>query len=91
MCFFFSSQCTIDLKNNKLLIGTTGSETPFLSEGDLPEHARLNRTANDEDRQLAEALSKSAQETGDCLLTIESWALIHNKDGLPMLEILLWR
>ncbi|XP_035228386.1 protein DDI1 homolog 2-like [Stegodyphus dumicola] len=29
-------QCCIDLKRNVLVIGTTGTETPFLSEGDLP-------------------------------------------------------
>lgn len=31
-------QCCIDLKRNILVIGTTGTETPFLSEGDLPKH-----------------------------------------------------
>ncbi|XP_029678901.1 protein DDI1 homolog 2-like, partial [Formica exsecta] len=30
-------QCCIDLKKNVLKIGTTGTETPFLAEGDLPE------------------------------------------------------
>eukprot|EP00053_Salpingoeca_punica_P007720 m.70388 g.70388 ORF g.70388 m.70388 type:complete len:368 (-) comp14293_c0_seq1:197-1300(-) len=34
-------QCILDLKNNKLVIGTTGSSTPFLSEADLPPCARL--------------------------------------------------
>ncbi|KAF8792332.1 protein DDI1 homolog 2-like [Argiope bruennichi] len=29
-------QCCIDLKRNVLVIGTTGTETPFLSESDLP-------------------------------------------------------
>lgn len=33
-------QCVIDLKNNILRIGTTGSETKFLSESELPAHAR---------------------------------------------------
>ncbi len=61
-------QCSIDLKRNKLVIGTTGTETPFLSEGDLPDHARLNRQLSgpegmDEDRQLAEALAKSAEDS----------------------------
>ncbi|XP_064610626.1 protein DDI1 homolog 2-like isoform X2 [Liolophura sinensis] len=64
-------QCSIDLKRNKLVIGTTGTETPFLSEGDLPEHARLNGASGTtpsrsetekEDQQLAQALAKSAQE-----------------------------
>ena len=54
------------------MIGTTGTETRFLSEGDLPEHARLNRQLSgmemDEDHQLAEALAKSAEEnSGLCL------------------------
>ncbi len=48
------------------MIGTTGTETPFLNEMDLPEHARLNRQLSgmdvDEDRQLAEALAKSAED-----------------------------
>lgn len=33
-------QCVIDLKNNILRIGTTGSETRFLNESELPAHAR---------------------------------------------------
>lgn len=53
------------------MIGTTGTETRFLSEGDLPEHARLNRQLSgmdvDEDRQLAEALAKSAEENSGAL------------------------
>ncbi|KAF5303098.1 hypothetical protein FQR65_LT08430 [Abscondita terminalis] len=35
-------QCCIDLKKNVLRIGTTETETPFLSERDLPECARLS-------------------------------------------------
>uniref|UniRef100_A0A131XDS1 Putative dna damage inducible protein n=1 Tax=Hyalomma excavatum TaxID=257692 RepID=A0A131XDS1_9ACAR len=34
-------QCLIDLKRNVLVMGTTGTETPFLGEGELPECARL--------------------------------------------------
>uniref|UniRef100_A0A8C5NDB9 Protein DDI1 homolog 2-like n=1 Tax=Gouania willdenowi TaxID=441366 RepID=A0A8C5NDB9_GOUWI len=58
-------QCSIDLKKNVLLIGTTGTETRFLSEAELPECARLAYGAEgreearpDEmaDRELAEAL-----------------------------------
>lgn len=33
-------QCVIDLKNNILKIGTTGTETKFLNESELPNHAR---------------------------------------------------
>lgn len=67
------SQCSIDLKKNVLLIGTTGTETRFLSEAELPECARLAYGAEgredvrpDElaDRELAEALQRSIQESG---------------------------
>ena len=34
-------QCSIDLKRGVLHIGTTGTETPFLSESELPACARL--------------------------------------------------
>lgn len=33
-------QCVIDLKNNILKIGTTGTETRFLNESELPDHAK---------------------------------------------------
>ena len=69
-------QCTLDLKKNVLIIGTTGTETPFLSEGDLPPCARLSSHSEDdavkasskeaaaeEDRQLAEAIARSASES----------------------------
>uniref|UniRef100_A0A3Q3N6T4 DNA-damage inducible protein 2 n=1 Tax=Labrus bergylta TaxID=56723 RepID=A0A3Q3N6T4_9LABR len=71
-------QCSIDLKKNTLLISTTGTETSFLSEAELPECARLAYGAEgredarpDEmaDRELAEALQRSIQESGkSCLL-----------------------
>lgn len=35
-------QCVIDLKENILRIGTTGTETKFLNESELPNHARTN-------------------------------------------------
>uniref|UniRef100_A0A8C9ZQN9 DNA-damage inducible protein 2 n=1 Tax=Sander lucioperca TaxID=283035 RepID=A0A8C9ZQN9_SANLU len=66
-------QCSIDLKKNVLLIGTTGTETRFLCEAELPECARLAYGAEgredarpDEigDRELAEALQRSIQESG---------------------------
>merc|ERR1719209_2041180 len=69
-------QCTLDLKKNVLIIGTTGTETPFLSEGDLPACARLSSRSEEdavkasskeavaeEDRQLAEAIARSASES----------------------------
>ena len=69
----FFLQCSIDLKKSVLLIGTTGTETRFLSEAELPECARLAYGAEgredarpDEiaDRELAEALQRSIQESG---------------------------
>lgn len=69
----FLLQCSIDLKKNLLLIGTTGTETRFLSEAELPECARLAYGAEgredarpDElaDRELAEALQRSIHESG---------------------------
>jgi len=73
-------QCTIDLRKNCLMIGTTGTETKFLSENELPACARLSgagtgdegeaaalkASAKDagslEDKQLAEALARSASD-----------------------------
>ncbi|XP_059059697.1 protein DDI1 homolog 2 isoform X2 [Achroia grisella] len=65
-------QCNIDLKRNVLRIGTTGTETLFLSESDLPECARLSGYSEDEivnqsvrdheERQVKEALEKSKQD-----------------------------
>jgi len=67
-------QCCIDLKRNLLLIGTTGTETPFLAEADLPACARLNHQGTpsgstaqepmqeEEDRMLAEAIARSTDE-----------------------------
>ncbi|XP_037736857.1 protein DDI1 homolog 2 isoform X1 [Chelonia mydas] len=63
-------QCSIDLKKNVLVIGTTGSQTTFLPEGELPECARLAygpgredmRPEEIADQELAEALQKSVEE-----------------------------
>jgi len=65
-------QCCIDLRRNVLVIGTTETETSFLSESDLPDCARLSmnpdamqRNAQEEDdKQLAQALQRSAEEAG---------------------------
>ncbi|CAD6237400.1 GSCOCG00002291001-RA-CDS [Cotesia congregata] len=56
-------QCCIDLKKNILKIGTTGTETQFLAEGDLPECARLsgNNDAMD-DQEYQKVLEDSARE-----------------------------
>ncbi|KAL9971306.1 hypothetical protein ACROYT_G023816 [Oculina patagonica] len=68
-------QCCIDLKNNVLRIGTTGTETPFLAESELPMTDRLafseegaqmevedKQLAEMEDKELAEAMDRSVQE-----------------------------
>ena len=67
-------QCCIDLKRNCLVIGTTGTETRFLSESELPPCARLNNPPSDlvnhavgtmneeEDQQLAQVLDISQKE-----------------------------
>ncbi|XP_078095081.1 protein DDI1 homolog 2 isoform X2 [Mustelus asterias] len=64
-------QCSIDLKRNVLVISTTGTETRFLSEAELPECARLAygvprddlRPEELADAELAEALHRSAEES----------------------------
>lgn len=53
-------QCSIDLKNNVLLIGTTGTQTRFLTEGELPDCARLTGSPEEEQKALEE--SRKAQE-----------------------------
>eukprot|EP00117_Sycon_ciliatum_P002756 scpid51209/ scgid1539/ Protein DDI1 homolog 2 len=58
-------QCCIDLRKNVLHIGTTGTETPFLAEKDLPSDARLTmaRTMSDaSDAELAATLAESASQ-----------------------------
>ena len=75
MIFALTLQCCIDLKNNVLHIGTTGTETPFLAESDLPMTDRLafsdaegEQMAQDrqltemEDKELAEAMAQSASD-----------------------------
>lgn len=69
-------QCNIDLQKNVLHIGTTGTETPFLPENELPDSARLSGNPEEEARamaesqrmleeqQLKEALLKSQQAGG---------------------------
>ncbi|XP_052759654.1 protein DDI1 homolog 2-like isoform X2 [Mya arenaria] len=64
-------QCVIDLQKNELLIGTTGTRTPFLAENQLPSYARINREPGSEsgDEELAKALQKSADEAADEMVT----------------------
>lgn len=53
-------QCKIDLQKNVLHIGTTGTETKFLPENELPSHSRLS--GNDDDEATAAALKSTADE-----------------------------
>lgn len=53
-------QCSIDLKNNVLIIGTTGTQTQFLAESELPDCARLTGSPEEEQKALEE--SRKAQE-----------------------------
>ncbi|XP_015117765.1 protein DDI1 homolog 2 isoform X1 [Diachasma alloeum] len=57
-------QCCIDLKKNILKIGTTGTETSFLTEGELPECARLsgNNDAGLDERDYQKVLEDSVRE-----------------------------
>lgn len=45
-------ECVLDLKANILRIGTTGTETRFLPENELPECARLSGNPEDAARQV---------------------------------------
>lgn len=54
-------QCSIDLKNNVLIIGTTGTRTQFLAESDLPDCARLTGSPEEEQKALEES-KKLAEE-----------------------------
>ncbi|XP_060115561.1 protein DDI1 homolog 2 [Heteronotia binoei] len=84
-------QCSIDLKKNVLVIGTTGSQTTFLPEGELPECARLAYGAGREDvrpeeiadQELAEAIQKSVQEAEntDKEATSPEMSLLPSSDG----------
>nr|CAI5822482.1 unnamed protein product [Callosobruchus analis] len=65
-------QCCIDLHANVLRIGTTGTETSFLPESELPECARLSNTSEEdiiaksrkeaEDKDLQKALRNSKND-----------------------------
>ncbi|XP_036116075.1 protein DDI1 homolog 1 [Molossus molossus] len=60
-------QCSIDLKKNVLVIGTTGTQTPFLPEGDLPPCAKLvSGTGQEEpsDKQVANTIQHSVMDSG---------------------------
>ncbi|XP_025406864.1 protein DDI1 homolog 2 [Sipha flava] len=57
-------QCCIDLEHNILKIGTTGTETPFLPESELPDCARLTSSSDQnlskkEEKELKKVLDES--------------------------------
>lgn len=47
-------QCVLDLKANKLVIGTTGTQATFLSEADLPEDARHGGAGSGEGQPITQ-------------------------------------
>lgn len=55
-------QCSIDLKKNVLVIGTTGTETPFLSESEIPEFAKLKHS-DENDSELNAAIDQSLKSS----------------------------
>lgn len=60
-------QCSIDLKKNVLVIGTTGTQTYFLPEGELPPCAKLvSETGQDEssDKEIADTIKHSVMDSG---------------------------
>jgi len=81
-------QCSIDLKNSRLVIGTTGTETPFLSESDLPSCARLTGNSDPHDPSAAalpmdedEALAKALQNSADDAATSGNGAAAGNRSN----------
>jgi len=59
-------QCVIDLAKGVLRIGTTGTETKFLGEGDVHESARLSgadELKDSENPELQKAIAESAKST----------------------------
>lgn len=55
-------QCNIDLQRNVLRIGTTGTETPFLHENELPECARLTGNSSVEEMKALEESAREAEQ-----------------------------
>nr|XP_002708573.1 protein DDI1 homolog 1 [Oryctolagus cuniculus] len=60
-------QCSIDLKKNVLVIGTTGTQTSFLPEGELPPCAKLVSVTGQEepsDKDTANTIKHSLKDSG---------------------------
>jgi DNA damage-inducible protein 1 len=91
-------QCSIDLKNSMLLIGTTGTTTHFLTESELPDCARLTGSPEEEKRALEEstkiqeelemkdALEKSAKESGRAGASTSSFSIAPTDNNLRVLS-----
>uniref|UniRef100_A0A3B4VF57 DNA-damage inducible protein 2 n=1 Tax=Seriola dumerili TaxID=41447 RepID=A0A3B4VF57_SERDU len=81
-------QCSIDLKKSVLLIGTTGTETRFLSEAELPECARLAYGAEGrEDARPDEIADRELAELSLCLIKPcrgSVWSVHEHKDVQPI-------
>ncbi|KAL0630081.1 Protein DDI1-like protein 1 [Plecturocebus cupreus] len=55
-------QCSIDLKKNVLVIGTTGTQTYFLPEGELPLFTRMvNGQDESSDKEITHSITDSGQ------------------------------
>jgi len=55
--------CSIDLRNNRLVIGTTGTETRFLNENEIPKKFdNPDHVAASDDNALAQAVNQSLRE-----------------------------
>uniref|UniRef100_A0A8D2DEB9 DNA damage inducible 1 homolog 1 n=1 Tax=Sciurus vulgaris TaxID=55149 RepID=A0A8D2DEB9_SCIVU len=58
-------QCSIDLKKNVLVIGTTGTQTHFLPEGELPSCAKLVSGTGQEESSNKEAADNKKRSVMD--------------------------
>lgn len=54
-------QCTIDLHKNCLRIGTTGTETTFLHENEIPKYKEAPVPVGDEESDIQKAIQSSLQ------------------------------
>ncbi|XP_048199708.1 protein DDI1 homolog 1 [Perognathus longimembris pacificus] len=60
-------QCSIDLKKNVLVIGTTGTQTPFLPEAEVPICAMLISGSEEEEssnKEVAEKIKHPVMDSG---------------------------
>ena len=61
--YLVAFQCIIDLKENVLIMGSTGKKTRFLDEKDLPECSRLVKS-DDVDTDVDKAIAESIKDSG---------------------------